>query len=197
MAHTAPPTPIRRRLELLFGVVLLLVGVSVAAIAVVALNDPQGQQAGASETFRAAGSSSAPATRSSAASSSTASAGTASSSTGSSGTSSTDGASSAGGLSGSTSEAGKLPLIVLNNTSDTPAGVAADRFRQAGWTVTDISTFDGGILSTAAYYDPNVSGAESAANELQQQFPAIHRVKPKFDGLPDGPIVIVLTSDYS
>jgi len=92
---------------------------------------------------------------------------------------------------------GKLPLIVLNNTSDTPAGVAADRFRQAGWTVTDISTFEGAILSTAAYYDPNVSGADSAAKELQQQFPAIHRVKPKFDGLPEGPIVVVLTSDYS
>ena len=192
MAHTAPPTPIRRRLELLFGVVLLLVGVSVAAIAVVALNDPQGQQAGASETFRAVGSSSAPVARSSTAS------GNASSGTASSGkASATDGASSAGGLSGSTSEAGKLPLIVLNNTSATPGSVAADRFRQAGWTVTDVSTFTGDILSTAAYYDPNVAGASSAATELQQEFPAIHRVKPKFEGLPEGPVVVVLTSDYS
>jgi hypothetical protein len=92
---------------------------------------------------------------------------------------------------------GKLPLIVLNNTSNTSAGVAADRFSQAGWTVTDTSTFEGDILSTAAYYDPNVAGAQAAATELQQEFPAIHRVKPKFDGLPDGPIVVVLTSDYS
>ena len=88
-------------------------------------------------------------------------------------------------------------MIVLNNTSATPASVAADRFRQAGWTVSDVSTFYGDILSTAAYYDPNVAGANSAATELQQEFPAIHRVKPKFDGLPAGPIVVVLTSDYS
>ena len=92
---------------------------------------------------------------------------------------------------------GKLPLVVLNNTSDTPASVAADRFRQQGWSVTDTSTFEGDILSTAAYFDPDVPGAETAATELQREFPAIQRVKPKFDGLPDGPIVVILTSDYS
>jgi len=32
---------------------------------------------------------------------------------------------------------------------------------------------------------------------LQQQFPAIKRVKERFAELPPGPIVIVLTSDYS
>jgi hypothetical protein len=98
---------------------------------------------------------------------------------------------------GSASGGGKLPLIVLNNTSQTPGSVAADRFEKAGWTVTDISTFSGGILSTAAYYDPDVAGAAAAAEELQREFPAIHRVKQKFQGLPEGPIVVVLTGDYS
>jgi len=188
VAHTAPPTPVRRRLEFVFGVVLLLVGVSVAAIAVLALNNPATQQAAASVTRHTAASSN------SAAGSPTAQ--PPASTPASTSASPTASADSAGGTN-SVTGSGKLPLIVLNNTSDTPAGVAADRFRQAGWTVTDISTFEGAILSTAAYYDPNVSGADSAAQELQQQFPAIHRVKPKFDGLPEGPIVVVLTSDYS
>jgi len=187
VAHTAPPTPVRRRLEFVFGVVLLLVGVSVAAIAVLALNNPATQQASASITRHTT------ARSNSAAGSPTAQPPT---STPASTSASSTAADSAGGTN-SVAGSGKLPLIVLNNTSDTPAGVAADRFRQAGWTVTDISTFEGAILSTAAYYDPNVSGADSAAKELQQQFPAIHRVKPKFDGLPEGPIVVVLTSDYS
>lgn len=184
MAHTAPPTPVRRRLEFVFGVVLLLVGVSVAAIAVLALSHPASQQAAASETRHAATTHAPSAAQASASTSTSASAGSTAADTTAGGTNSVAGS-------------GKLPLIVLNNTSDTPAGVAADRFRQAGWTVTDISTFEGDILSTAAYYDPNVAGADAAARQLQQQFPAIHRVKPKFDGLPEGPIVIVLTSDYS
>jgi hypothetical protein len=188
VAHTAPPTPIRRRLELTFGVLLLLVGVSVAAIAVLALNHPASQQAAASVTRLPAG------TLPTSASPSGAPASTNPASTGSVSTG------SAAGLTGDTASvasSSRLPLIVLNNTSDTPASVAADRFRQAGWTVTDISTFEGDILSTAAYYDPDLPGAESAATQLQQEFPAIHRVKPKFPGLPDGPIVVVLTSDYS
>lgn len=192
MAHTAPPTPIRRRLELVFGVVLLLVGVSVAAIAVLALHHPASQQAAASENQHLA------TTPNNPGSTATSSASTPASS-GSSDSTASDNSTASGNSAGGSSVAGsgKLPLIVLNNTSNTPASVAADRFRQSGWTVTDISTFEGAILSTAAYYDPNVSGAQSAATELQREFPAIHRVKPKFDGLPDGPVVVVLTSDYS
>jgi len=187
VAHTAPPTHTRRRVELAFGVLLLLVGVSVAAIAVLALNHPAADQAAASVTRHTAGASSNPVSPSNPVSSVTSPVSPAS----------TPAASSSADANGSVAGSGKLPLIVLNNTSNTPASVAADRFQQAGWTVTDTSTFDGDILSTAAYYDPNVSGADAAAAELQREFPAIHRVKPKFDGLPDGPIVVVLTSDYS
>jgi ABC-type transport system substrate-binding protein len=89
-------------------------------------------------------------------------------------------------------------LVVLDNTGRPElARAATDRFKQAGWTVTDTSTFDGDILSTAAYYDPSTAGAQAAAEALQAQFPEIQRVRPKFDGLGPGAIVVVLTYDYS
>ncbi|MFL6161296.1 MAG: LytR C-terminal domain-containing protein [Jatrophihabitantaceae bacterium] len=183
MAHIAPPAPSRRRLEFGFGVLLLLIGSLVAVLAVVALDHPPAQQANASETYPVDNSARVPGSAS--VSATPPATGTA--------TPSESNASPSNSAAGS----GKLPLIVLNNTSDTPAGVAADRFRNAGWTVTDISTFDGDILSTAAYFDPEVAGASAAATELQREFPAIQRVKPKFQGLPEGPVVVVLTSDYS
>jgi hypothetical protein len=42
-----------------------------------------------------------------------------------------------------------------------------------------------------------VAGAQASAQALRAQFPAIKRVEPKFGSLPAGPIVVVLTSDYS
>ncbi len=48
-----------------------------------------------------------------------------------------------------------------------------------------------------AYYDPSDPADEQAALQLQQQFPAIKRVREKFAELPAGPIVVVLTTDYS
>jgi hypothetical protein len=87
---------------------------------------------------------------------------------------------------------------VLNNTS-TASGVAnaLSRLRAGGWTASSGGSFDGSILSTAVYYDPAVSGADQAATALEAQFPAILRVKPKFTGLPQGALILVLTSDYS
>jgi hypothetical protein len=93
---------------------------------------------------------------------------------------------------------GSLPLIVLNNTT-TPnlARDAAQRFEAAGWKVTSYDeNYRNDILSTAAYYDPSVAGAKAAATALQKQFPTIKRVVPKFAGLPSGPVVVVLTTDY-
>jgi hypothetical protein len=52
------------------------------------------------------------------------------------------------------------------------------------------------IISTCAYYDPDVSGAKAAAQALRTQFPVIQRVQPKFAELPSGPVVVVLTPDY-
>ena len=91
-----------------------------------------------------------------------------------------------------------VPLIVLNNTTVTGlAEQAAQKFEDGGWTVTRFGNYQNDILSTCAYYDPSVSGAKKAARELQRDFPAIKRVKERFPELPDGPVVVVLTPDYS
>jgi hypothetical protein len=90
------------------------------------------------------------------------------------------------------------PLVVLNNTTVTGlAEQAAQRFTDGGWTVTSFGNYQNDILSTCAYYDPSVPGAREAAQALQRQYPTIKRVQPKFAELPAGPIVVVLTPDYS
>ena len=92
----------------------------------------------------------------------------------------------------------QAPLVVLNNTTTTGlAGRAAERFRAAGWTVTSVGNLRNSILSTCAYYDPDVPGAQDAAATLKAQFPGIKRVEPKFAQLPAGPVVVVLTPDWS
>jgi hypothetical protein len=91
----------------------------------------------------------------------------------------------------------KLALIVLNNsTVPKLADTAAAQFQAGGWTVTRFGNYTEQTLSTAAYYDPQVSGAEAAALALQQQFPKIRRVLARYSTLPSSPIVVVLTSDY-
>jgi LytR cell envelope-related transcriptional attenuator len=98
-----------------------------------------------------------------------------------------------------TSAIGSLPLVVLNDTT-TPnlARDAASRFEGGGWNVTTYDeNYTNDIVSTVAYYDPDVAGAKKAATALQKQYPTIKRVVAKFPELPAGPIVVVLTSDYS
>jgi len=91
-----------------------------------------------------------------------------------------------------------VPLVVLNNT--TIHGLAADaahRFEAGGWTVTRSGNLTNDILSTCAYYEQGDAQAKAAAEALQRQYPTIKRVEPKFPELPDGPVVVVLTPDYS
>lgn len=91
-----------------------------------------------------------------------------------------------------------VPLVVLNNTTvGGLAATAAHRFESGGWTVTSYGNYQNDILSTCAYYDPSSAGARAAARALQRQFPTIKRVEPKFAELPEGPVVVVLTPDYS
>jgi hypothetical protein len=92
-----------------------------------------------------------------------------------------------------------LPLIVLNNSGTVGLAERAEQqFTSGGWRVSATEdNYVNRILSTAAYYDPAVPMAKPVALLLQQQFPAIKRVVPKFEGLPAGPIVVVLTTDYS
>ncbi|MDT4891791.1 MAG: LytR cell envelope-related transcriptional attenuator [Pseudonocardiales bacterium] len=92
----------------------------------------------------------------------------------------------------------KLPLVVLNNTTVTGLAQRAQAsFAAGGWAVTSVGNLRNEIISTCAYYDVATPGAQAAATRLQQQFPAIQRVAPKFAELPSGPIVVVLTPDYT
>jgi hypothetical protein len=179
MTSRPPHLPHRRQVDRIGGAVLALLGVVVAVVAVVALRHPNGRQAKA-VTLRTS-TSSATSTRSARPS-----------------TSSTRPPTSPR-PSGSTSPAAaRVPLIVLNNTSTTGlADTAKHRFEAAGWSVTSTGNISNDILSTCAYYDPADPAAEAAALALQHSFPAIKRVKERFPELPAGPIVVVLTSDYS
>ena len=53
--------------------------------------------------------------------------------------------------------ASPLPLIVLNNTASAGAqNVAEQEFEKGGWSVSYVSTLDNQILSTCVYYDPGI-----------------------------------------
>jgi hypothetical protein len=89
-------------------------------------------------------------------------------------------------------------VIVLNNTSNSAlAAKAVSRLTGGGWSASDGGSFSGDILSTAIYYDPRSAAAMQAAIALQAQFPQIKRVKEKFSGLPQGQLILVVTTDYS
>jgi hypothetical protein len=182
VAHTAPPVALRRPAERVLGALLLVLGLVLAFFAYSALGHPHGRQAGLLRPLT-----SAPAVAPGTAAAGERPAGLQSQ------------AGSQGQVVGAAGHgATGTPVIVLDNTGrPSLARSATTLFQRAGWTVTETSTFDGDILSTAAYYDPMTTGAQAAAEALQVQFPAIQRVRPKFDGLPQGPIVVVLTYDYS
>ena len=170
----------RQRRERLGGIALALLGVFVLLVALFALQHPR-QNSSAAGTPTGRASSTAKAARSSHAATSAPAT-----------HSSTPPASTAG--SGTPK---RLPLLVLNNTTIQGLAEQARRtFVAGGWTVTDTGNLQNEIVSTCAYYDPTVPGAQQAATALQAQFPAIKRVVPRFAELPAGPIVVVLTPDY-
>jgi hypothetical protein len=184
----------RRRREQLAGALIAVLGVAVLVVAIVALRNPKRPAAApgtiTQRTSASAGARSGTApkrSRSGHRSASTAPSHTRSSQS----TSSTP--------TGSRSSfVGALPLIVLNDTTITGlAARAAQRFESGGWTVSLLGNLQNDILSTAAYYDPTVPNAKRTARALQRQYPTIKRVVPRFSQLPSGPIVVVLTPDYS
>jgi LytR cell envelope-related transcriptional attenuator len=169
----------------LAGVLVVCLGIAVLVVAVVALREPKGHVTGqrasnvGDRSSAAAHSASPPAKGS---------------------TTPTRSRSSAPriGDSRSSSAAKSVPIIVLNNTTVPGlAKQAAQRFEGGGWTVTRFDNYQNDIVSTCAYYDPSADGAEAAAKALRKQFPAIKRVKERFPELPTGPVVVVLTPDYS
>ncbi len=92
-----------------------------------------------------------------------------------------------------------LALIVLNASGHSGlADQAKQRLQRGGWTVTSTDdNYVNRIISTAAYFDPTVPSAKAVALRLQRQYPTIKRVLARFPELPRGPIVLVLTTDYS
>ena len=167
------------------GIAVAVLGVAVLVVAIIALRHPQGH------TARAGAPTASPTRNTVTArpSSSSAAPSTPAPSTPSSPSTS---------ASPSVPAGGKVPLIVLNQTSTIGlAAKAGATFQAGGWTVSSVGSLRNDVISTTAYYDPTVAGAQAAAEALQVQFPAIKRVLPKFAELPAGPIVVVLTSDYA
>ena len=181
----------RRRRDQVAGSALALLGVAVLVVAVIALRHPKTAAAGALPPSTSAGApTTAPVTTPRATTSSSGSA---------AGQAVPTPASTASPAASITaSGAARVPLVVLNNTTIRGlAQQASARFAAGGWTVTSYGNYRNDILSTCAYYDPSVSGAQASAQALQAQFPTIKRVLAKFAQLPAGPIVVVLTTDYS
>jgi len=163
-------------------VVLAVLGLAVAVVAVIALQNPKGRQAN-----RVSATVSSSAARSSGGASPSRMPSASRSGTSPTATSTSPSAATH-----------PVPLVVLDTTGNPSlAGTAAARFRAGGWMVTSTDELTNDILSTVAYFDPASAGAQQAALQLQQQFPAIKRVVARFAELPAGPIVVVLTSDYS
>ena len=192
MSHSAPPAPNRRRpgnrrpVELVLAIAAIAAAIAIGVFAVVALNQPDGRQASKATGDITASVSTNPSGASASATKSAPATGA---------SSSTSQSSSEPSPSRSLMN---VPVLVVNNTDTNGlADTAVSRLKAGGWTATNGGNFAGDILSTAAYYDPDAAGAQAAAEALQIQFPAIKRVKERFEGLPAGPVVLVLTTDYS
>ena len=171
----------RQQRERIVGIIVVCVGIVVLGVAILAVREPKGHvPAAQSQT----GSASSVAKQSATSPSKHAS--------------SSSRASAPDPNSHASSAVKGVPLVVLNNTTiHGLATQATHRFEAGGWTVTRSGNLTNDILSTCAYYEPSDAAAEAAAKALRAQFPTIKRVEPKFAELPAGPVVVVLTPDYS
>ena len=186
MVHLPPQPDWRRSLDRLLGIGIVVLGIIVAIYAVLALRSPKSREAG--ETLPTI--SVRPTVTHSATHSPTAHP-TTTATASPAGTATSTGAYS-------TAQLKAVPIVVLNNTSTTGlAGLASSRFTASGWKVSSTGDLVNNILSTCVYYDPSSPENLAAAQLLQQEFPAIKRIEPKFDPLPSGPLIVVLTADYS
>ncbi|SOD70463.1 LytR cell envelope-related transcriptional attenuator [Jatrophihabitans sp. GAS493] len=197
MSHIAPERPAKRRFDRIAGSLLALIGIAAAAVAIVALHHPNGRSVAAAKQSIVTDSAgnevatdSVPVTTTTPATPTTASL--------SASSPSTSGSASSSAGSTTLTNSKSIPLVVLNNTTQTGlAQTARSRFVSGGWTVSSVGNLTNNIASTVVYYDPSDPANEAAAKALQGQFPAIKRVKEKFDGLPSGPLIVVLTPDYT
>jgi hypothetical protein len=87
-----------------------------------------------------------------------------------------------------------VPLLVLNNSTIDGLGLrAASDFRNGGWTVAGVGNLTGRLRDTTVYYEP---GYAEQARALAAQFPQIHRVLPRIDGLPGTAHLTVVVTRY-
>jgi LytR cell envelope-related transcriptional attenuator len=186
MTSRVPTPPSRRRFDRVGGSVLAVIGVVVAIVAIVALQHPNGRQAKPVSLKTSTSTVTATATK------------TTTNTPPPPSHPSTPISTPSGTPGSSTSSGHPIPLLVLNTTSINGLGdTATQQFEASGWTVTNTENYSNDILSTCAYYDPSDPANQQQAEQLQQEFPAIKRVKERFPDLPAGPIVVALTSDYS
>lgn len=195
---SAPPDR-RRQVERAAGIGLAALGVAVLILALFALRNPNGRGAKAVKSTTTATATTTATTKPSATTTATPKPSATSGAPSTPANTSTSAIAPTNSGPGGTSAApGKLPLVVLNNTLVAKlADQAKARFEAGGWTVSSTGNLTNDIASTCAYFDPAAPGAESAARALQAQYPTIKRVAPKFAELPPGPVVVVLTPDYS
>jgi hypothetical protein len=183
------------------GAVIVALGLVVLVVAILALRNPKhSSTAAGSQTGTMAGSPSGSAPTSASTSRPRSSAHSSTSShTSTAPTRSTSKTRSTSSSSSPSGPIGSEPLVVLNQSGTAGlADQAAERFRQDGWKITSTDdNYVNDVITTTAYYDPSVSGSQAAAQALQQQFPTIHRVAERFSNLTPGPVVVVLTTDYS
>jgi hypothetical protein len=206
MAHSAQPdAPPHRTRDRIIGIASLVIAIPVIVVLVIALRHPKGPHAAneasagaVSSTPSASVSKSVAAPRTSATTASTPPSTPVSTTTPTTSTTPTTAVTSTTTPANVAPASVRLPIIVLNNSAgEGAAATATSRFVAGGWQASNGGNFQGDILSTVAYYNPNADGSEAAAEALQKQFPAIRRVRPFVSGLPDAPVVVVLTSDYS
>ncbi|MGI5126156.1 LytR C-terminal domain-containing protein [Pseudonocardia sp. CA-107938] len=92
----------------------------------------------------------------------------------------------------------KQPVRVYNNsTIQGLAARAAADLRAAGWQVTEIKGYPGGIIPTSTvYFRPESPAEEASARELGAQFGL--RVEQRFAGIQDATpgLIVIVTKDY-
>jgi LytR cell envelope-related transcriptional attenuator len=90
-------------------------------------------------------------------------------------------------------DAGRLEVVVLNQSSRAGlAASAADRLRAKGWVVRT-GNFRGSVPSTTVYYPP---GAETQAKALAASLPTTPRVRERFGNLSTTRLTVVVTASY-
>jgi hypothetical protein len=94
-----------------------------------------------------------------------------------------------------TATAARPPVTVLNNSRRQGlAHSVASQLQGAGWLIRQTGNFRGRIRTTTVYYLP---GQSAAAAALARQFPQIHRILPRFAGLPGSGLTVVVTRDWT